>query len=84
MIMADQDHDGSHIKGLLINFFHHFYPDLLKIPGFLLEFITPIIKVNANGITCCNCKTLSAQPTKASLLLNGTGSVKALIMLFSS
>jgi DNA topoisomerase-2 len=42
--MCDQDHDGSHIKGLLINFFDHFYPSLLKIPGFLQEFITPIIR----------------------------------------
>eukprot|EP00889_Picochlorum_renovo_P007738 jgi/Picre1/34768/NNA_002234.t1 len=25
-------------------FLHHFYPSLLKIPGFLIEFITPIIK----------------------------------------
>jgi len=45
MIMADQDHDGSHIKGLVINMFHHFWPSLLKIPGFLTEFITPIVKV---------------------------------------
>ena len=44
MIMTDQDHDGSHIKGLIMNFFHHFYPSLLKVPGFLLEFITPIVK----------------------------------------
>ena len=44
MIMTDQDHDGSHIKGLLINFLHHHFPTLLKIPGFLVEFITPIIK----------------------------------------
>ena len=45
MIMTDQDHDGSHIKGLIMNFLHHFYPSLLKVPGFLVEFITPIIKV---------------------------------------
>ena len=46
MIMTDQDHDGSHIKGLLINFFHHFFPSLLKISGFLLEFITPLVKAS--------------------------------------
>ncbi len=45
MIMTDQDHDGSHIKGLIMNFLHHFYPSLLKVNGFLLEFITPIVKV---------------------------------------
>jgi DNA topoisomerase-2 len=45
MIMTDQDHDGSHIKGLIINYFDHFFPSLLKIPGFLKQFITPIVKV---------------------------------------
>lgn len=44
LIMADQDHDGSHIKGLVINFFDYFWPSLLKIDGFLQEFITPIVK----------------------------------------
>jgi DNA topoisomerase II len=44
MIMTDQDHDGSHIKGLLINFFHHFWPSLIQYNGFLKEFVTPIIK----------------------------------------
>jgi hypothetical protein len=43
---ALQDHDGSHIKGLIMNFLHTFYPSLLKVPGFLVEFITPIIKVS--------------------------------------
>ena len=46
MIMTDQDHDGSHIKGLLINFLHAHFPSLLKIPGFLVEFITPNIKAS--------------------------------------
>eukprot|EP01018_Ginkgo_biloba_P032588 Gb_11673 [translate_table: standard] len=50
MIMTDQDHDGSHIKGLLINFIHSFWPSLLKIPSFLVEFITPIVKAtHKNG-----------------------------------
>ncbi|KAL4065795.1 DNA topoisomerase, partial [Scleroderma yunnanense] len=46
MIMTDQDHDGSHIKGLLINFLDHFFPSLLKVPNFLVEFVTPIVRVS--------------------------------------
>ncbi len=49
MIMTDQDHDGSHIKGLLINFLHHHVPSLLRIPGFLVEFVTPIVKATRGG-----------------------------------
>ncbi|KAJ7071601.1 type II DNA topoisomerase [Mycena amicta] len=45
MIMTDQDHDGSHIKGLLINFLDKFYPSLLKLDDFLVEFVTPIVRV---------------------------------------
>ena len=48
MIMTDQDHDGSHIKGLLINFIHKFWPSLLQVPGFMQEFVTPIVKVRSS------------------------------------
>lgn len=51
MIMTDQDHDGSHIKGLIINFLDHFFPSLLKMPSFLLEFITPIIRATKKNET---------------------------------
>lgn len=43
MVMADQDPDGSHIKGLIINLFEHFWPNLLKVPGFMQQFATPIV-----------------------------------------
>jgi len=51
MIMADQDFDGSHIKGLVINFIHHWFPGLLKQPGFLKEFVTPIVKATKDDDT---------------------------------
>ena len=52
MIMADQDHDGSHIKGLIVNLFHWFWPALLRpaVDGgnegahFLQQFVTPLVK----------------------------------------
>ncbi|CEF65604.1 DNA topoisomerase 2-beta [Strongyloides ratti] len=45
MIMADQDQDGSHIKGLLINWIHCNWPALMK-NNFVEEFITPIVKAS--------------------------------------
>jgi len=36
--------DGFHIKGLVMNFIHVFWPSLLKIPGFIQSMATPIIK----------------------------------------
>lgn len=45
MLLTDQDHDGSHIKGLLMNMFDSLYPSLLKRDGFLVSMLTPIVKV---------------------------------------
>lgn len=49
VIMADQDHDGSHIKGLIINIIHKFWPSLLKVEGFLKIFKTPVVKVTTKN-----------------------------------
>ncbi|CAN6696972.1 unnamed protein product [Malus baccata var. baccata] len=74
MIMTDQDHDGSHIKGLLINFIHSFWPSLLKIPSFLVEFITPIVKAtHKNGNTLAFYSMPEYEAWKESLRGNASG-----------
>ena len=44
LILTDQDYDGSHIRGLLINMFHELWHELLEIPGFITYMATPIVK----------------------------------------
>lgn len=44
MIMSDQDTDGYHIKGLLINYFTYNWPKLVE-QGLLQCMMTPIVKV---------------------------------------
>ena len=44
LIMTDQDYDGSHIRGLLINLFHELWHELIQIPGFITYMATPIVK----------------------------------------
>lgn len=50
LLMTDQDNDGSHIKGLIINFIEYYWPELLSL-DFLYEFITPIVNVTSSKET---------------------------------
>jgi DNA topoisomerase-2 len=61
MLMTDQDADGSHIKGLFMNFLREFWPALLRPPignsesgeindrPFLSMFVTPLLKATKKG-----------------------------------
>jgi DNA topoisomerase-2 len=49
VLFSDEDADGKHIKGLLMNIFDIFWPELLKL-DFIYEFITPIVKVEKGKV----------------------------------
>lgn len=51
MLMTDQDSDGTHIKALVIYLFAHLWPSLLSIPGFLQQFITPLVRITKQDNT---------------------------------
>ena len=44
--MMDADEDGSHIKGLIMNWIENFWPTLAEIDGFLTSMRTPIVKAS--------------------------------------
>ena len=43
-IAADADVDGAHIKGLVLNFFHSQWPELVSL-GLVCSLVTPIVRV---------------------------------------
>ena len=48
MLMTDSDVDGSHIKGLVINFLSK-WKSLMNLTGFMISLLTPIVKVWKKG-----------------------------------
>jgi DNA topoisomerase II len=46
VLLTDQDVDGFHIKGLLINFIQYFWPSLINLDSFIYTLATPIVKCN--------------------------------------
>lgn len=44
MLLCDQDLDGHHIRGLIMNLFHSMWPSLLKEFKFIYNMNTPIVK----------------------------------------
>lgn len=51
LIITDQDTDGFHITGLIMNFFHHLFPSLFYRPGFISSMFTPIMNITFNKQT---------------------------------
>lgn len=46
IIFTDQDTDGSHIKGLIMNFIQFFWPTLVMVENFIQCMTTPVVKVS--------------------------------------
>jgi DNA topoisomerase-2 len=44
IFMSDQDLDGFHIRGLLINMVHRFWPELFRL-GIVFAFRTPLVRI---------------------------------------
>jgi DNA topoisomerase-2 len=51
VVLSDADHDGNHIKALIINMFHSYWKKLLQIDGFFLTLATPIVGAKTSKLT---------------------------------
>ena len=71
MVMADQDLDGSHIKGLLMNLFHAEWPELMQT-GFICSLATPLLKATKRGETKSFYSAGEFEAWKAGLGTDGT------------
>ena len=61
MLASDADVDGSHITGLLYNFFHTLFPSLLNVKGFFSFMRTPIVKITKGKETISFFNQLQAE-----------------------
>ncbi len=50
ILLVDADQDGNHICGLLMNFFHYFWPELIGL-GYINLCSTPIVKVSKKDMS---------------------------------
>jgi DNA topoisomerase-2 len=73
LILCDQDHDGSHIKGLLVNLFQSEWPDLYRIPGFLAFMNTPILTATKGAVKKLFYNNGEYEQWKASLVASSGG-----------
>uniref|UniRef100_A0A0A9CVG2 DNA topoisomerase (ATP-hydrolyzing) n=1 Tax=Arundo donax TaxID=35708 RepID=A0A0A9CVG2_ARUDO len=71
LMMMDQDADGYHIRGLVINMLYFMCPQLLKIPFFLQDFTTYLYK--ATNIMTNTTLTFRLQEYKEWNLTRGSG-----------